>query len=144
VEDDTKAARRAEIAMPDFDVQVRLVFRERWRRILILGGEVELTLIYEGSGCGERVYLDGKLWARTSIWSWKIVYPWVEFPLPTTTGDDLPARMDVSASFAPWRFGITDFRFSIAGEELYEERGNEYWFRDDSGRVTNEPYEPDV
>jgi hypothetical protein len=134
-----------EKAMPEFDVQVRLVYRERWRRILVLAGDVDSTLIYCGMGAGERVYCDGRLWARTPTWSWsmKIVYPWVEFLLPTSNGDDLHAKIDVSASFAPWRFGITDFRFSIAGEMLYDERDREYWFRDDSGRVTNEPYEPD-
>jgi hypothetical protein len=126
------------------DVRVRMVFRERWRRILILEGKVEATLIYEGMGSGERVYLDGRLWAQTSIWSWRIVYPWVEFQLPTLDGDELRARIDVSASFAPWRFGITDFRFAVGGQTLFEEHRREYWFLDDSGRVSDEPYEPDT
>jgi hypothetical protein len=128
----------------DFDVQVRLVHIERWRRILILDGEVDATLIYDSRGNGERVFLNGELWARTSIWSWQIVYPWVEFPLPTTSDDNLWARIDVSASFWPWQFGITDFRFSVAGVMLYDARDREYWFHDDSGHVTWEPYEPDT
>jgi hypothetical protein len=125
-----------------FDIQVRLVYRERWRRILVLSGECEATVIYDSRGSGERVYLDGKFWARSSIWSWQIVYPFIEFQLPTAQ-DDLLARIDVLASLLPWKFGINRFRFSIAGHVLYDENRGEYWFRDDCGRVTNEPFEPE-
>jgi hypothetical protein len=125
-----------------FDVQLRLVYLERWRRILVLSGESEATLIYDSRGSGERVFLNGKVCARSSIWSWQIVYPFIEFHLPTSQ-DDLLARIDVTASLFPWKFGINHFRFSIAGLMLYDENRGEYWFRDDCGRVTKEPFEPD-
>lgn len=125
-----------------FDFQLRLIHRERWRRILVLTGEIEATLIYDSRGSGEQVYLDDKLWARSSIWSWHIVYPFIEFQLPTGQ-DDLRARIDVAASFLPWKFGITSFRFSVAGQMLYDENRCEYRFRDDCGRVTDEAFESD-
>lgn len=125
-----------------FDIQVRLVYRERWRRILVLSGESEATLVYSSMGSGEQVYLNGKFWAQSSIWSWQVVYPFIEFQLPTAD-DDVPARIDVTASFMPWKFGINRFRFSVGGQILYDENRGEYWFHNDCGRVTDEPFEPD-
>jgi hypothetical protein len=129
---------------PNFDVQVRLVHREHWRRIPILTGEVDATLIYNAMEHGERVYLDGRCIAQSSVWSWRTVYPWIEFRLPTDKDDTLAARIDVAATLIPWRMRITYFRLSIEGKMLYDELDGEYWFHDDSGRVTNEPYEPNT
>jgi hypothetical protein len=125
-----------------FDILVRLVYRERCRRILILSGETDATLIYDPRGSGERVYLDGKLWAKASMWSWQIVYPFIEFQLPTGE-DHLLARIDVVASLLPWKFGINHFRFSIANRMLYDENRGDCRFWQDCGRVTDEPFEPD-
>jgi len=126
-----------------FDVQVRTVYRESWRRILVLNGDVEGVLIYNAMGSGERVYWNGREWAKSSIWSWQIVYPFIEFELPAGE-DDVPARIDVGGSFfPPWRMGIKTFRFSVENEILYEERYDEYHFGRDWGIVTNEPYEED-
>jgi hypothetical protein len=124
-------------------VRVRTVYRERWRRVLILSGEVDATLTYNGMGNGERVYLNGRLWAETSIWTWKTVYPFAEFDLPGRD-DDIPARIDVAASFLPWKFGITRFRLTVDGIVLYDEKRGDVWFRDGRGRVTDEPYEEDL
>ena len=124
------------------DVQVRVVYRLRWERTLVLTGEVDGILRYEGLGNGERVYLDGKLWAQSSVWSWKTVYPYVEFDLPGRR-DDLPARIDVAASLWPWKLGISRFRLTVDGTVLYDEAGSDVWFRGDSGRVSDEPYAED-
>jgi hypothetical protein len=126
-----------------FDVQVRTVYRERWRRILVLSGDVEGVLIYNAMGHGERVYWNGRQWAKSSTWSWQIVYPFMEFELPA--GElDAPVRIDVGASFfPPWKMGIKTFRFTIEYEMLYDERYDEYHFGRDWGIVTNEPYEDD-
>ena len=105
---DRHEARRSAV-----NVQVRVVYRERWQRTLVLTGDVDATLMYCGMGSGERVFLDGRLWACSSIWSWQIVYPFIEFDLPGRAGD-VPARIDVAASFLPWRFGITRFRLTVA------------------------------
>lgn len=127
----------------DVGVRVRTVHRARWERTLILSGEVDVVLTYTGMGHGERVLVDGKLWATTSVWSWAIVYPYVEFDLPGRR-DDIPARIDVTASILwPWKFGITRFRLTVDGSVLYDEIGADVWFRNDSGVVTNEPYEED-
>jgi hypothetical protein len=135
---------RYEAGPPTVDARVRVVYRERWRRTLVLTGDMDATVTYSGMGSGERVFLNGRLWAQTSIWSWQIVYPFVEFDLPARDRD-VPARIDVRASLLPWRFGITRFGFSIAGCVLYDEEGRrDVWFRDDSGFVTDEPYEEDV
>jgi hypothetical protein len=133
---------RYEAGPPTVDVQVRVVYRERWRRTLVLTGDVDATITYCGMGSGERVFLDGRLRAQTSIWCLQIVYPFVEFDLPARDRD-VPARIDVKASFLPWRFGITRFQFSIAGAVFYDEDARAAWFRDDSGFVTDEPYEED-
>jgi hypothetical protein len=134
---------RYEPGTPTVDARVRVVYRERWRRTLVLSGDVDATVTYCGMGSGERVFLNGRLWAQTSIWSMQIVYPFVEFDLPAYDRD-VPARIDVKASFLPWRFGITQFQFSIAGSVYYDEKGRDVWFRDDSGFVTDETYEEDV
>ena len=134
---DRHEARRSAV-----NVQVRVVYRERWQRTLVLTGDVDATLMYCGMGSGERVFLDGRLWACSSIWSWQIVYPFIEFGLPGRAGD-VPARIDVAASFLPWRFGITRFRLTVDGSVLYDEVGRDAWFRDDCGVVTDEPYEED-
>src|SRR5689334_22745592 len=81
----------------DEDVQVRVVYRERWTRTLVLTGKAEAVIRYNAMGHGEQVHLDGKLWARTSAWCWQVVYPWSEFPLPGRSGN-LRARIDVAAS----------------------------------------------
>lgn len=127
---------------PPAVVRVRVVHRSRWTRTLVLTGEVEANVAYKGIGSGERVYLDGKLWAETSVWCWQNVYPFVEFPLPGRNGD-VPARIDVAGSFLPWKFGITRFRFSVAGETLYQEAGGECRFGGEPGFVTDEPFEAD-
>lgn len=125
------------------NVQVRTVYRESWRRILVLQGDIEGTLIYNAMGSGERVVWNGREWAKSSIWSWQIVYPFIEFELPVGDGD-APARIDVFASFfPPWRMGIKTFRLSIDYEILFDERYGEYHFGGDWGVVTNEPYEDD-
>jgi hypothetical protein len=125
-------------------VQVRTVYRSRWTRTLMLTGDVEAVLRYDGMGNGERVFLDDKLWARTPFWAWtlQIVYPFVEFDLPGRR-DDLPARLDVAASLWPWKLGIRRFRLTVDGTVLYDEVGSDVWFRDESGQVTDEPYEED-
>ena len=134
---------RYEARRPRTDIRVRTVHRERWRRTLVLTGEVEGVLAYEGMGNGERVYFDGRLWATTSVWSWRIVYPCVEFDLPGER-DEIPARIDVSASMLPWKLGITRFKLSVDGTLLYEEEGSDVWFLDRSGVVSEEPYEEDA
>ena len=134
---------RYEARRPRTDVRVRTVHRERWRRTLILSGEVEGVLSYEGMGSGERVYFDGRLWATTSLWSCRTVYPFVEFDLPGER-DEIPSRIDVAASLLPWKLGITRFKLSVDGTLLYEEEGSDYSFLDRSGRVSDEPYEEDT
>src|SRR5437867_4149220 len=89
-------------AGPRVNACVRVVHREYWTRILIIAGEVEGVLRYEGAGYGERVYWDGILRGRSSFWSWPpaIVAPRVEFTLPDKNGER-PALIEVAATFAP-------------------------------------------
>ena len=42
---------------PDADVRVRIVYREWWRRILVLSGTIDATVTYNGMGNGETVFL---------------------------------------------------------------------------------------
>jgi len=141
------AARRYDrwsAAGPRIDARVRTVYREWWARTLIVSGEVEGAVRYEGMGHGERVYLDGSLCGRSSFWQWspKIVAPRIEFVLPTRRGD-LPALIEVAASFLPWRFGIYRFRLSVDDELLYDEDTGDVWFAGEPGLICDEPYEPD-
>jgi hypothetical protein len=129
---------------PHIDARVRTVYRERWSRILILSGEVEGVVRYEGMGHGERVYLDGVLCDRSSFWQWspKVVAPRIEFTLPRGRGE-VPALIEVAASFLPWRFGVYRFRLSVDEEKLYDEDSGDVWFAGGDGFVTDEPFEPD-
>jgi hypothetical protein len=131
-------------AGPRVNASVRIVYRERWSRTLILSGEVEGVLRYEGMGYGERVYWNDAFRARSSFWSWPpaIVAPRIEFSLPSKDGD-LPALIDVAGTFAPWLFRIMRFRLSVDEEILYDEEGRDTWFAGSEGLVTDEPYEPD-
>jgi hypothetical protein len=131
-------------AGPRVNACVRLVYRERWTRTLILSGDVRGVLRYEGMGYGERVYWNDVFRARASFWTWPpaIVAPRIEFVLPGKEGD-LPALIEVAGTFAPWLFRITQFRFSVADDILYDEEGRDAWFAGGEGFVTDEPYEPD-
>jgi hypothetical protein len=129
-------------AGPRVNACVRVVYRERWTRTLILSGDVEGVLRYEGMGYGERVYWNDVFRARSSFWTWQIVAPRIEFSLSGNDGD-LPALIEVAGTFAPWLFRITRFRFSVADDILYDEEGHDIWFAGGDGFVTDEPYEPD-
>ena len=130
---------------PRIDARVRTVYREWWSRTLLLSGEVEGAVRYEGMGNGERVYVDGELRGRTSMWALKlkIVTPRVEFTIPGRQGD-VPALIEVAASYLPWKFGICRFRLSVDDEVLYDEDAGDVWFAGGPGFVTNDAYEPDV
>ena len=128
---------------PRIDARVHQVYREWWTRTLILSGEVEGTVRYDGRGYGEAVYLDGVLRGHSSPWrTCKIVAPQVRFTLPGNNRN-LPALIEVGATFWPWRFGVYRFRLSVDGEILYDEDTGDSWFAGGPGRVTDEPYEPD-
>jgi hypothetical protein len=104
-------------------VRVRTVFRERWRRVLMLTGDVDASVTYDSMGWGERVFVDGEVRARTSGWAMPLVYPWVEFTLPGR-GINVPARIDVAAVIRPWTLWtvrITHFRLTVARTVVYDE-----------------------
>jgi hypothetical protein len=127
------------------DARVRIVYRERWSRTLLLTRGIEGVVRYEGMGYGERVYLDGVLRTRSPNWTWtmNVVAPRVIFTLPGN-GGDLPALIEVAASFLPWRFAICRFRLSVNDTVLYDEDTGDVWFGSEPGVVMDEPYEPDT
>jgi hypothetical protein len=129
---------------PRINTRVRAVYREWWARTLVLSGEVEGTVRYDGRGFGEAVYMDGVLRGHSFplLWTMKIVAPQVTFTLP---GKDrvVQALVEVSATLLPWRFGIYRFRLTVDNEMLYDEDTGDTWFAGGPGWVTDEPYEPD-
>jgi len=135
---------RCTAARPRINVRVRAVYREWWTRTLVLSGDVEVTIRYDGRGYGEAVYVEGVLRGHSSPWLWtfKLVSPQVKFTLPSTDGD-VPALVEVGASFLPWRFGVYRFRLTVDGVMLYDEDEGDTWFAGEPGWVTDEPFEPD-
>ena len=129
---------------PRTSARVRAVYCERWTRTLVLSGDVEATIRYDGRGFGEAVYVDGVLRGHSYplLWTMKIVAPRVKFTLP---GKDrvVPALVEVGATLLPWRFGIYRFRLTVDDEMLYDEDTGDTWFAGGPGWVTDEPYEPD-
>src|SRR5262245_13557435 len=129
---------------PRINARVRAVHREWWTRTLVLSGEVEGAISYNGLGYGEAVHVNGVLRGHSSPWAWtmKIVSPQVRFSLPHTDGD-IPALVEVTASYMPWRFGIYRFRLTVDGDMLYDEDAGDIWFAGEPGWVTDEPFDPD-
>src|SRR5262245_21402738 len=101
-------------------VRVLKAFRERWRRILLLTGDVETSLTYDAMHWGERVYLNGEVRARTSVWGFRNVFPRIEFTIPAP-GADVSARIDVAASLNLRQMGITHFRLTVGRWAVYDE-----------------------
>jgi hypothetical protein len=99
-------------------VRVQKVFRERWRRVLFLTGEVESSVTYDSMSWGERVFLNGEVRARISAWDLRP--PRIEFTIPGRVGD-LSARIDAEVSLNPWRLGITCLRLTIGRRVIYDE-----------------------
>jgi len=129
---------------PRINARVRAVYREWWTRTLVLSGDVEATIRYDGRGYGEAVYVDGVLRGHSSPWAWtmRLVSPQVKFTLPGKDGA-IPALVEAAATFLPWRFGIYRFRLTVDDEMLYEEDTRDTWFAGGPGWVSDEPYEPD-
>jgi hypothetical protein len=129
---------------PRINARVRAVYREWWTRTLVLSGDVEAAIRYDGRGFGEAVYVDGVLRGHSYplLWTMKIVAPQVKFTLP---GKDrvVQALVEVGATLLPWRFGIYRFRLTVDDEMLYDEDTGDIWFAGGPGWVTDEPYEPD-
>jgi hypothetical protein len=129
---------------PRINARVRAVYREWWTRTLVLSGEVEGVIRYDGRGFGEAVYVDGVLRGHSYplLWTMKIVAPQLKFALPGKDGH-VQALVEVGATLLPWRFGIYRFRLTVDGERLYDEDDGDTWFAGEPGLVTDEPYEAD-
>jgi hypothetical protein len=103
---------------PQLDVRVADI-HGRWGRKILLKEQVNLCLEYQGWGTGERLYMNGHHIHTTDAFTWRLVFPYIDFNLPI---DEfyVPARIDVKASYLKL-FQISRFKLTVAGKVIYEE-----------------------
>jgi hypothetical protein len=113
--------------LPETALQLHSVYRTAAERTLVVMGSVEAEIRYDASGWGERVFVNGELAGQSSGFAWSCkfidVAPRIDFRLFGPEGW-LPARVEVSMSWAFWR-GIRDFRLVVANRVVYEERNRQ-------------------
>jgi len=89
-------------------------------RRLVLGGSLAAELLYDPVGHGERVYIDGKLRAKTSGWNFfRSVAPHIQFTIPSQWGL-VPCQIHVAASLSNL-LRLTRFELYVAGKRIYQE-----------------------
>ena len=104
----------------ELDLQVVSVIRGWWRRKIALTGTIEAEIEYDPRGQGERVYVNGRLVATTSVWVWENVAPHIDFFLDATDYR-VPASIDVKAIFLQF-LRTAEFRLTVADRVLYVDK----------------------